>query len=244
MLSFVPLILSAQTDSLYREEFTKQVNAFRKGKSMKPLQLTRRLNLSAETIAKKSIAFKDAKGVYIKDSILAVLRKNHIYDYQYVVLEKAKTNNQGFIADNTISSELQNALNDSLHNTIGLVSNSDKELVILAKHYVDINPSFGLKYQGPDNIGEFQSGKKYRSKCSSVIITGQTSLTNIKVKSFDLTSNIVSNTPIDSINLSKDINNKFNIEIDISKNRQKTPKVVCLNDSLGNILTLIPIFKH
>jgi hypothetical protein len=233
IVCFVPLIMNAQTDSLYRIEFTKQINKFRKANSMKSLNLDRGLNLTAETIAKKKNNFKDNNGKYIKDSILAVLRENNIFDYQFEVLEKVKTKNNGFVTNNRLSSDLQSVLNDSLHNTIGISSILGSELVIIAKHYIDLNPVKKANI----NAYMVEGTNNMTVEGETIEIEGSTQLNNLEIHSFEK----IVEEPIDVFKLTKDKMNNFKIIINNSKNRFKIPKEFSIIDSSGTILSVMQL---
>lgn len=97
ILLFTPYLLNAQTDSLTIDKFTKKVNTFRNERLLKPLHLADNLNQTAEDIIKRYNNIKGSQSKFNNDSVRSILRKHHIFDYQFRIVENNNLNNSNSI---------------------------------------------------------------------------------------------------------------------------------------------------
>ncbi len=132
LFCFLPNLNWAQTDTLLRNVYLAKANDYRISKALRPMHHENYFDSITGIIFGKSKFIKNSQGNFIDDSIRKILRKNKIYDYQFKIIEKSKPKDKNFELD----TELKNALNDSLYNTIGLSSNESQEIVILIKSYM------------------------------------------------------------------------------------------------------------
>jgi hypothetical protein len=132
ILFFVPLITLAQVDSSFRAELVKKINEYRKSKSIDFFLESKATMNVANEIKCLGKYLKDTRGEYIQDSIRTILRKHRIFDYQFKIIENKRSKNNQVI----LNQELQNTLNDSLYKSLGIVTDSINETIVLIKKFV------------------------------------------------------------------------------------------------------------
>ncbi len=227
LLFFAVLTTNAQTDSVYRADFVKKVNEYRKGVKLKPILLNHNLNRAAEVLSKKGNAFKNEQGTFNKDSVRKVLRMNGIHDYQFDITENNTNPKGGFLKGVNKISELQ-ATHDSLFNAIGATNFNGKEIIFMSKHYIDFESEVTM------NLSTTIFSPIENQKLT-YIIKGSTLLEDLNVCVFEQDDNVETDSPIYKKPLIKK-GDFFEIELDRSKN-SRLPFIVTIVDRTGTIIS-------
>lgn len=229
LLFFAVLTTNAQTDSVYRADFVKKVNEYRKGVKLKPILLNHNLNRAAEVLSKKGNAFKNEQGTFNKDSVRKVLRMNGIHDYQFDITENNTNPKGGFLKGVNKISELQ-ATHDSLFNAIGATNFNGKELIFMSKHYIDFESEIRYNLTATDYF------KPYENQKQTFTIYGSTLLENLTVCVFEKGANVEADMPMYKKILIKK-GNLFVIELDVTTTNSRIPFIVSIVDTTGSIIS-------
>ncbi len=133
ILSFVPLIIQAQTDSLYCKNVLNKLNEFRAQNSLQLFKLSDAQNKIADIILKNKDHLKDISGNYFEDSIRIILINNRFNDLQFKIIEK-KINDKNIELDSALKEQLK----EPDFKRVGIASNKNTVLTILFKGYIGI----------------------------------------------------------------------------------------------------------
>ena len=229
ILCIVPILLTAQNDSTYREIFYKNVKEFRKEKAVSPIFISKNLNAALESIVNKANRIKDSSGKFNRDSVMSIMRKNNVYDYQFEINEVSKPRKVSSGLKYKLSSKLQNSLLDSSNNSIGISSGTNADIVIVSKHYVDFDNYVQasikrINFDHPEMIKE------------TITITGTTELDGLSFCSFDYSGNVEKDIPIVKRQIIKK-GNLFKVELDVTRTNKQIPYKICIVDEKNKIIS-------